>query len=270
MSGYIAIGNGRFHYLKMGSGKRLLICFHGYGNNASLFYPFEHYLGKDFTIISVDLPHHGKTEWRLNTLLQPKELMQFVHALMEEYSVADVALLGYSIGGRVCLAITELMPQYIDKVLLIASDGLVFNPLYFTVTRTLPGRRFFKSFLTEPKRYVSLFDWMQRKKWIDQSRYKFAMHYLGSERERSLLFNVWNNLSLLVPRMKRLKSAIKTHHLPLYIFMGSHDKIIPVKNAKHFIQGLDSAQLFIVEKGHRVFDNDTLPQMANCLITGVC
>ncbi|HRO43718.1 MAG TPA: alpha/beta hydrolase [Flavipsychrobacter sp.] len=270
MSGYIELQNGKFHYLKMGDGKRLLLCFHGYANSASLFYPFQRYLEKDFTIISIDLPHHGKTEWKKTSLFQITDLEALVEKLLTQFSVQKVSLIGYSMGGRVCLKIIELMPEKIDRVLLIAADGLVFNPLYFIVTKTSFGKRLFRNFTTKPKRYLKYIEWMRSRKWIDESRYKFAMYYLGSESDRSFLLNVWSDMSLIVPNMKPLKAAIKKHQIPVYVFMGNYDRVIPVKNANRFKLGLNSVQLFVLEKGHRVFDSDSLPQMANCLIKGTC
>jgi len=270
MSGYIELKNGKLHYLKMGYGSRLLLCFHGYANTASLFQPFQRHLEKDFTLISFDLPHHGKSDWKQSVQLHQEDLIMLVDKLKAEFGVAKISLAGYSMGGRVCLKIIELLPESIDRVLLIASDGLVFNPLYFLVTKTFVGKRIFRRFLTDPGRYQKLAAWMRQKEWIDASRYKFAMYYLGSDSDRSFLHHVWRDMSLIVPNRQRLKQEIKTHHIPVFLFMGSYDRVIPVQHAKRFQLGLDSVQLIILEKGHRVFDHDSLPQMANCLITGTC
>ena len=269
-SGYISLPGNKLHYLKMGTGSRLLIAFHGYANNASLFYPFRRYLEKDFTILSVDLPHHGQSVWPDDQLLHKADLKLMVTRLMQEHNVQTVALLGYSLGGRVCLTITELMPDKIDRVLLIASDGLVFNPLYYFVTKTFFGKRLFRSFLTNTQRYLGFIEWLRKKNFIDQSRYRFAMYYLDSEKDRSFLLKVWPGMSRIIPDMRRLRMAIRRYHIPVYIFMGTYDRVIPVPHAHRFKKDMQSVQLFIVEKGHRVFDTDTLPQMANCLIKGTC
>jgi len=46
--------------------------------------------------------------------------------------------------------------------------------------------------------------------------------------------------------------------------------VIPLRHAQRFKKGLDSVKLFVVEKGHRVFDSDTIPQMAKCLNDRTC
>lgn len=270
MEGYISLDNGKLHYLQMGSGKRLLLCFHGYGNSASLFHSFERYLGLEFTIISIDLPHHGESSWRPETLMHQRDLKVLLQYLLQEFRVEKCSLAGYSMGGRVCLKIAELMPEKVDQLLLIASDGLVFNPLYFLVTKTFFGKRLFRRFLREPSRYLHYLNWMRSRKWLDESRYKFAMHYLGSESDRSFLLRVWSDMSLIVPNMQRLKAAIEKQGMPVYIFMGSYDRVIPTKHALRFSKGLSSAKVYVLEKGHRLLDADCVPKMADCLIKGTC
>lgn len=269
-SRFVELPNGKLHYLKTGVGRRLLVCFHGYGNNAGLFVTFAPYLERDFTIISVDLPHHGQSAWKENVLLEPKDLTRLIAQLTTDYGVQKVSLLGYSMGGRVCLTIASLMPKCIDKILLIAPDGLVFNPFYYFVTRTFIGKNIFKRFLTGGGKYLKLVDWLHEKKWIDSSRYKFAMYYLTSEKDRSFLLKVWPAMCRIVPDRKRLRAAFKKYQFPVFIFMGAYDRIIPVPHAEKFQRNFHNVHLSVLEKGHRVFDATTLPEMANCLIQETC
>jgi pimeloyl-ACP methyl ester carboxylesterase len=268
-SGYVNLENRRLHYLKMGTGKRLALAFPGYANTASLFLPFEAYLGKEFTLLSFDLPHHGKSEWDEDKL-HKKDLAVLMQQLIEEYKVEKVSLVGYSMGGRVCLTLTELVPEKVDNVLLIASDGLVFNPFYYFVTRTAIGKRMFNNFLVNPKQYLKLITWLKERKVLDSSRYKFFMYYLESENDRSFLLKVWPAMSHITPERRKLSAAIKRFNIPVFVFMGAYDKIIPVLHAKRFKGDIPSVHLHVLEKGHRVFDADSLPQMADCLLKGSC
>lgn len=268
--GFISLPGGRLHYLKWGRGGRLLLAFHGYGNNAAIFQAFRRYLERDFTILSFDLPHHGKSSWDEKRLLHKQDLTALLSEVMKLHSCNKVSLMGYSMGGRLCLTMAGLMPDRIDNMLLIASDGLVFNPLYYFVTRTFVGRQIFRRFLTRPERYIKLAQWLRDKKWIDPVRYRFALYYIESEADRALLLKVWPSMSLIVPDMRRLRMAIRKHRMSVFIFMGNNDRIIPVPQARRFKKGLDTVQLVILDKGHRVFDSETLPQMADCLIKGTC
>jgi pimeloyl-ACP methyl ester carboxylesterase len=267
LSGYIRLGDEQLHHLSMGSGRKLLLAFHGYNNTAQIFQPFVSYLGREYTIISIDLPHHGKSEWPEVRRFDVSQLKQLIKFLLEEYKVDKLSLMGYSLGGRVCLKAVELMPGNIDKVLLIAPDGLAFNPFYYFLTRTAVGSNIFRRFLTDPQRYMGLIEFARRRKWLDESRYKFAMQYLQTESARNFLLRVWPGMSRLIPSSVKLRSAIKRHSIPVHVFMGSYDRIIPVPLAKKFKKELETVQLHILDKGHRVFDSETLPQMAQCFLS---
>ena len=56
----------RLRLLRFGSGERLLIALHGFGDKAELFAPPAKALGTEYTVIAFDLPFHGETEWRQN------------------------------------------------------------------------------------------------------------------------------------------------------------------------------------------------------------
>lgn len=266
LSGYITLDDQRLHYVRMGTGRKVLLAFHGYGNDASLFIPFRSHLEQEYTIVSIDLPYHGRSEWADGIPLSKARLVLLVDILKEEFNVDKVSLMGYSLGGRVCLTVVEQIPASVDKVLLIASDGLVVNKFYYTVTRTKLGSKVFRFILDKPSRYVGFIEWLKDRKWIDASRYRFIMHHLRDEVNREFLLNVWPSLSPLIPNIRRLKKNIANFEIPVFIFMGRHDRVLPPALAERFKKGVDNIQLHILDKGHRVFDTDTLPQMAACLL----
>lgn len=263
---YIQIGKEKLHYVRTGEGQRLLMAFHGYGNEAGLFLPFGRYLQKEYTLLSFDLPYHGGSKWTDDALVKKTDFIAAIRELIQQEQVDKISLLGYSIGGRICLTIAEQLPEHIDKVLLIAPDGLTFNWFYFFVTQTFIGKRLFRNVLTRPGRFMRITDWLRKKEYIDESRYKFAMQYIQSDANRRFLLNVWPGLRELVPNHKRLSAAIEKYRIPVNIFMGAYDRIIPPSLAKEFKKDLDTVHLHILEKGHRVFDNENIPQMAECLL----
>lgn len=266
IEGYIQLGGGVLQYLRIGNGSKLLMAFHGYGNEAGMFAPFEPYL-PGYTIISVNLPHHGKSEWHDDQPLQQKELTDLAHILMKEAGVNNISLAGYSIGAKLCLCIMEQMPAQVEQVLLIAPDGLVPNPLYSLVTRNVAGKWLFKDFLTKPQRYLPLINGLQKINLIDKARYKFAMHYIGSESDRKFLLRVWPSLRLIIPDRNKLRRVINEYKIPVHIFIGNRDKIILAAYGERFSRGMATVQLHIVDGKHWIFDEETIIKMAKSLLT---
>jgi len=243
----------------------LLLAFHGYANDATIFSPLENYLRNDFTIISFDLPHHGNTRWNA-PLLTKNDLAQIVEDLKKEYNVEKVSLIGYSLGGRICFTILELMPESVDRITLLATDGLAINFYYYFFTRTYFGKKIFRHMLQKPAPYFKFLDWLKKRNLVNRSSHKFVMQSLASEANRNFLLRVWPSLSDLIPIPGTLKKLITRYHIPVTIFMGSHDKIMPPALAQKFKNGLDTVQVTILDKGHHIFDSDTAPQIAGSLL----
>ena len=264
-NGYILIGKEKLHYCKVGSGKRILMAFHGYANDATIFTPIEQYLHNEYTILSFDLPHHGNSKWGITPLTR-KDLVFLVNHVKGEYGIEKISLLGYSLGGRICFTIVELLPASIDRVTLLATDGLVINAYYSFFTRTHLGKKIFRHMLEKPTLYFKLLDWLKKRNLVDAGRHKFVMQSLSSAENRNLLLHVWLGLSDLIPAPAKLRAAIAQYNIPVSIFMGAHDKIMPPALGEKFKAGLDSVQLYVLDKGHRIFDNENAGQIARSLL----
>ena len=97
------------HYRKGGEGKRLLFCFHGYGESSESFAFLETPLDREFTLVAIDLPFHGKTDWREGLYLDPKDLLAIIRQIGTGLPGANQPwwLMGYSMGGRVALSLLD-------------------------------------------------------------------------------------------------------------------------------------------------------------------
>ncbi|MCE2490395.1 MAG: alpha/beta fold hydrolase, partial [Anaerolineae bacterium] len=115
----------KYHFHCEGAGPPLLL-LHGFtGSHAS----WEHQVptfAKHFLTIAVDLPGHGKSD-------APEDPFRYRHervsadlvALMARCGHSRFRLLGYSMGGRLALALALFFPQKVAAVVLeSASPGL--------------------------------------------------------------------------------------------------------------------------------------------------
>ncbi len=259
------MGKEKIHYLRTGSGSKLLIAFHGYGNDATMFLPLAKYLQPHYTLVSIDMPHHGNSKWN-DDHMHPHVLQQLIETIIHEHKTNKVTLLGYSMGGRLCLKIAEMIPAIIDKVVLIASDGHVQNRFYYFVTRTKTGRAVFNNFLNKPQRYLSFINWCKNVKLLNPTKHKFAMQYVNEQHERELLGKVWPCMSYLIPNVRKLKKIIASSPVPIGVFMGRYDNIIPLRLAQRFKVEIPQAEIFVLPKGHKVMDDETMPQIADYII----
>src|SRR5690606_30806276 len=116
----------------------------------------------------------------------------------------------------------------------------VVNKFYYTVTRTYLGSRLFRYVLDKPSRYSGFIEWLKNKKWIDASRYRFIMHYLRDDVNRDFLLQVWGSLCQLIPNTAKLRRNIVAFNIPVFIFMGKFDRVLPPALATKFKKRVDN------------------------------
>lgn len=263
-SKFYTINNCRLHFQEAGFGSRLLVAFHGYGNTSNLFEPFIPFLEKNYKIISVDLPHHHLSEWD-DSILTLQDLTLFIEYLITTYHVEKVDLLGYSIGGRVCLSLIPYNKDIINHCIIIASDGLVFNTIYYLITSTTLGKVIFKNFITN-KFYLRFTKLLHLLKFINEKKYKFYLSYIFKQKDRQLLYRRWMNLSKFLPDYNSIHKTSLETELKISLVMGKYDTIIPIKKGESFIKKVRNAKMYVVNKGHRIFDQETIQFISNLLM----
>ena len=97
-------------------------------------------------ILSVGIAHqNGSTVPDVSVpppVLAPELLQQALNAWLEELDLGEVprSLLGYSLGGRIALALFERRPEAWSGMTLLAADGFKKNPMYRFAVETALGR----------------------------------------------------------------------------------------------------------------------------------
>lgn len=248
----------------MGRGSKLLIAFHGFGNEAQLFIPLAAALEETYTIISIDLPGHGLTRWK-DTYFGKKDLMAIVQGIKNDMGVEQFSLIGFSLGGRVCLNVAEQQPNWIDKLILLAPDGLEKNFWYQVATRNILGKAIFRKMMDNPGKWLGRVDFLRKYKILDESRFKFARINLTDEKVRHQLRYVWPVTSRLIVNPAIVKWNLNKHKIDTHLFMGRHDRIFPPAQGERFVKNLKTAQLHTPDAGHYLLTPELLPEIIQVL-----
>ncbi len=257
---YIFFDTHKIHYITYGKGVKIIVAFHGYGQDASYFSHLENYTENNYTILAIDLPYHGASNWD-ETPFTKAQLGSIIKQILTQYNINKISLLGYSLGGKVCFTIIELMPEVIEQVVLLAPAEMQFNVTYYFATSTYLGNLLFKYTIKKPQYLILWNNLLLKIKLINVSRHKFFNHYLQSEILRIELYKIWMALRQIVPRRKTLYNNIIKNKLPINIFIGAFDSIITLKSALKFKKRINTAQIHILQKGHRILDNSTARQI---------
>lgn len=276
---FISFCSSRLHYYRWGRGSKLLLCFHGYGETAASFAFLGDALGEEFTVVAIDLPFHGKTEWNechaTATSAASGETLAFsMDQLISvlDMLVEDIApgtpwyLMGYSMGGRIALSLLQAVPDKIARLILVAPDGLRLNPWYWLATQTGAGRRLFRYTMYHPGWFFLVLRACNALKLVNPSIYKFVAHYIDDPGVRRELYIRWTGLRKFRPRLSFIRGIILQRQLPVRILYGRHDRIIRVKRGEQFRKGIEPyCQLEVLPAGHQLLQSTWLETFLSML-----
>jgi pimeloyl-ACP methyl ester carboxylesterase len=249
----------QWHGLQWGRGSRILICFHGFGEEASRFQVLEDALGDDFTIVAIDLPFHGGT--RLNASADADCLPVNWHLLMQlilqQFHQQHCALLGYSLGGRICLQLVQEIPQQIHLLILLAPDGLHHNFWFYFLTRTYIGKKLFRWHVDHPHVFFGITRCLEKMRWLSPSFKKFLDGQMNTRSKRMQVWLTWNSLRAFVSDLAQVKKNIQRYAIPCYLLFGKYDRVIKPGYGKTFCKPLAQAHMFILDCGHQLLTAET-------------
>jgi len=267
-SAYFSFGLSRIHYSCRGSGNKLLLCFHGYGESSASFDFLEEALGRQFTILAIDLPYHGRTEWQGGFYLDPGDLLVILNKIVAELSCEPKGwwVLGYSMGGRVALQLLELAPEKFRRLVLLATDGLQMNPWYWLATQTALGNRLFRWTMKRPAWLFFLLRTGHNLRLVNPSIYKFTAHYVDDDQARDYLYARWTTMRGFRPRLGRLGVLIRRHRIPVELLYGSYDRIIRWERGERFRRrNTPFCQLMLLPAGHQLLQAKFLEVIVKAL-----
>lgn len=272
---FIAFESSQIHYQVWGTGGKILFAFHGYGESASSFAFLGEALSPDQTLIAIDLPFHGQTDWKEGLAFFPQQLLTIVQSIAAGLPSSSAAglpssnaaglpgskpswsLTGYSMGGRVALALFEFRPAAFERLILLAPDGLKINIWYWIATRTAPGNVLFRWTMRWPGWLFLLFRASHALRLVNPSIYKFAIHYIDDRKVRKDLYTRWTVMRYFRPDRNAVAAIIQRDRVPLTLVYGRYDRIIRWESGERFRERLgdgapDTTRLILIDTGHQL------------------
>ncbi|MBS1919714.1 MAG: alpha/beta hydrolase [Bacteroidetes bacterium] len=259
--------NSKIHSQCFGTGERVALCFHGYGESADSFAFLEKYAGTQFRFHAFDLPFHGKTEWKEGLNFSSEDILQICNET-PELTDKRMTLIGYSLGGRIALSLFQLIPDKIENVTLMAPDGLKVNFWYWLTTQTSLGNKLFAFTMKHPGWFFSFLKLLNRLGFVNASIFKFVNYYIENKEARDQLYNRWTVFRKIKPSISRIKFLIRKHKTPVQLIYGKYDRIILPVRGKKFQKGIESfCTIKIIPSGHQVLHENHIKEILPALLT---
>src|SRR5205085_247412 len=126
-----------------------------------------------------------------NKSITKEELENIFKEFLQQNNIDHFSVMGFSLGGKIALQLTEFFSNRIELILLFAPDGLMHTGLIQFATGNLPGREIFKRMIKYPSWFLRLLKLIQRFDVIDKKLIEFIEYSLNSYHKRQQLWNVW-------------------------------------------------------------------------------
>ena len=215
----------KLYYEDTGRGMPLLL-LHGFGGTISHWEPFIPELSKQYRVIAVDLPGHGRSDWMDTTdVYLHKRAAEYIIGLLDQLKIDSVNIMGISSGGFITMYIATIRPRLAKKIVVIG--GQVY---YSKTTREVITA------VADPAKNPT-----------NENRIKEH----GRQKAILLERQFWN-FRKLYGDPSFTPDVMATITARTLIIHGDDDPIAPVSNAWEMYQHIPKARLWIVPHGGHV------------------
>ncbi len=248
---YLIQDKSKLHYRVIGQGSRVMLAFHGYGQNSGAYLAMGRALGHDYTIYAFDLFFHGGSYLhKANMPLQKDFLEKFISHFLDKYKIDTFSLMAFSMGGKFALALTERMPHRIEALFLIAPDGI--KTSFWYNFATYPGwlQQLFKRTVIRPAPFFRLLQVLDKYKLVHRSLIRFAHYEMNSTSKRLRVYRSWIGFRELDFDIRQVVAQLNKYNVPVTMFLGEFDQIISSRRISIFVKALTRGELVILKAGH--------------------
>lgn len=112
----------KIHYSTEGQGNTLVL-LHGFMESLLIWRDFSHELAKNFNVVCIDLPGHGKTEC-FSEVHSMELITDIVKQIADHLKIDSFVLIGHSMGGYASLQFADQYPNMLKGLGLFHSQAL--------------------------------------------------------------------------------------------------------------------------------------------------
>ena len=255
-SAFLQLDESAVHYYKYGAGTQLLIAFHGFGDNASVFDIFGEILGADYTIYAFDLPFHGKTNWQ-KEWYDKSSITKIINAVLDKEGVLNFDLLGHSYGGEIVLSIVDHFQTNLRRAFLLAPSGLYTKGMKLPTLIPLWARQLLTKTLGQSTFVVRLSTFLNQVGLLDAYSFRFMQYHNRTEQRRKALWSTWLSLGAFQFNKKQLLKILQEQRTALYFILGKYDPIIPANATFQWQQDLPNSATYFIDTDHKIVRKET-------------
>lgn len=222
-------------YSTVGSGKKVLLCLHGWGDSGKTFESLARQLSTEYQLLLPDLPGFGGSEipegaWELD------DFANFVANFASKLDTVPYGIIGHSNGGAIAIRALSSNKLHAQRLILLASAG---------IRRPNSLRNKSLSILAKPAKAALSVAPKSTQRRIKQKLYRsIGSDYMIAEHMKKTFQNV-----VATDVLEEARGL----SLPALLIYGEEDTSTPPSFGNSFAEAIAGSKLQIIENtGHFV------------------
>ena len=220
---YLRVLKSKLNYYVTGNGEEVMLFFHGYGQDASMYFELPDALMNNYKCVLIDLFGHGESSFFSKEKVDLVSWKGVLEALLEQENATRVHVLGFSLGGRAAINAAFVLNDRIESLTLLAPDGVVNSFVYKAATSNLVLKAFFKRMVFYPGAYQVAIKLGKKLKLVDKASIEFVDRVMSKRSRRFRLYKIWNMYAGLSASLSDLKAISK---YPIQVYLAKKDHFI--------------------------------------------
>ena len=237
---FIKFKNTPVFYETHGKGPAIVL-LHGFLESSTMWTPLIPKIKELHTVVTLDFPGLGKSGV-IQEIHTMEMMAEVVNTILKRLKIESATFIGHSMGGYVTMAIAELYPDKVEKIVLLNS-----TTVSDSVEKKETRDRAISLFEKNPRAFIS----MAIGNWaIESSREKFASE-LENLKEEAYSFPL-EGITAALKGMRDRKDrtqVLADFSGPKYMFLAEGDPLIPVQESLQLAKKA-GAKTKVVSGGH--------------------
>ena len=254
-SAYLNVPSGRIHTYRFGAGPELLIAIHGFSDRARMFTVLEPALASKYTVVALDLPFHGQTEWNKKTFTK-EDLLAVIRQILETQGKTRFSLMAFSFGARLAQAMLPDLASQLNHLYLISPDGIKTKGMTTATHTPVWMRRLLYRILQKPDWFVGMVQAGRKVGVVPGLVHHFLTNNLTKPERFRRTFGCWLAMDSFYLRRRDIKKLLLETGLPTRIFIGKDDPMLKHSSLERIYGGIPNVEMTWVDDGHRLIGEE--------------
>lgn len=247
---YIKVQELNIYCEVVSNGKPPLLLLHGFASSTYTFHRLLPLLAQHFSVYAIDLPGFGRSEKSKSFRYSFKNYASLVRGCLDYFQLEKVSIVAHSMGGQIALYTAKMVPDKIDKLVLLCSSGYLQRAKKALICCSyLP---FFSQFV---KWYIHRKD---VKEYLQNVFYDHSLITNNHIKEFEMPLRENGFYKALVRLLRYREGDLTSEQLreitvPVLLIWGKEDRVVPVHIGNKLEKDLPNATLVTYnEAGHLI------------------